>query len=161
MIVGQISNPINGTTIEDMRSMNGQFEQTVSHVNNENIYLLPGIALKKDIGSSSIQFGFNIGYSSINYPAYSISLDFLNTPTFFKTEESEDRISSTMYRIELSYHKKLTQRLSANVISNYNSSSYDYEQTNRVFPGGNINPSFEDTLNVQTLNLGVSLGYRF
>jgi len=44
---------------------------------------------------------------------------------------------------------------------NYNASDYAYEQTTRVVPGGNINPSFEDTLNVQTLNLGVSLGYRF
>jgi len=141
-----------------------QNDYSFSHSDYKMQYLVPMIEANHFV--EDWQFGIGLGYglSKMNYPNYIASYIFdieNNFTTNWQSWGEMEELNSALFKTNLTIILALSNHLNLGLKLAYSQTNFDFIQTTRWVPATNFRPDFKDTLNVQPLNLGVSLGYRF
>lgn len=162
--IGRQTNDVNTEAAETFISNLFLNDFSFSHSEYQISYLVPLIEFNHSV--NNWQFGLGLGYgpSKMNYPNYVATYIFDIDNNFTSNWQSwgeMDDLKSNLFKTNLSLNLSLYKHINIGVKLTYLQTNFDFIQTTRWVPASNFRPDFEDSLNVQTLNLGVSLGYRF
>lgn len=154
-------NPVKVNTISDYLVSIDNLAQRMEAPNYSVICFAPGIGFRKSIRKFNVLYGLNAGYSLARYPYYEIILDYmmLNPSPIFAHDGLTPKLHSFVFGSTLSTDLKVSRKLKIGTEFNYLNTSFNYDMSTRLIPGGSQTFEFSDKLNVEVINIAVRLTY--
>lgn len=158
---GKSNNVVQTKNLSDFLT-NYTGQQSLEHVDYEIITFSPGLGISKTYKDLIFTVGASIGYAVSKYPYYKSTLLYTSTNPKIIWAHDGDRpdLSGLNIAFQLKLEYEISSRWFIGFSSQYQASSFKYEMYNRTIPGGSNTFKINETLKIDLLTTGFTIGFK-
>lgn len=165
LLTSRFVNPIKSSGMTDYLIQVYSLDQKMQESDYRILSLAPGIGYEYRLSKFDFNINLFLGYALAKYPYYKFILLYTETstnpPLIFAHDGTEPTLKSFIYGTSLSANYNISSKFKVGVEAFSQKASFAYHMSNKVIPGGSTAYEISDALNVNVINIALSIGYSF